>query len=516
MILTHNAQNVPHYGVYEITLTTTPQNHPIFENDFTVTFTRPDKTTVTTDGFYTGNNTFKARAYADQTGNWSWTSTSSVTALNNQSGQFTVTPSSLKGQLTIHPQDPYQFAYQNGDWFLHIGDTGYRYVTDTEPEWQAYIDQASAAGFTKIRTWFCRGRSDVQALFTPDRTSLNLPYWQEIDRRLTYALNHHPHIIFKLIPYGEDTAELLRYENDPTSQWIARYAQARFSALPNVTWCVSNDREIVPDNEELSHRKIHQKTIHQIARDMRAREPWNTLLTNHQCRFKGYSFPNAEWSDIVTLEDLDQVHGQIILDYRQKTTAPVINDEDRYEHYRQPQHPRYFFRRLFWASLLSGGHTTYGGLSTHEAYDADLKGIQGYHDAARADKLQGANDLIHIGTFFNDTGLTLANFIPNDALVGNDPLHDKCAHTDQSYLIYLANPSGDTPETDNVGETIPSVTLTLPNGQYTARWYQPTTSLWQGTSTLSGGEQTLTAPDVGDWVLHLAIVSPLPVPNENR
>jgi hypothetical protein len=32
--------------------------------------------------------------------------------------------------------------YDNGEWFLHIGDTGYRYVVDTEPEWQRYLDQA--------------------------------------------------------------------------------------------------------------------------------------------------------------------------------------------------------------------------------------------------------------------------------------------------------------------------------------------------------------------------------------
>jgi len=505
MNLTQHTHAVPHYGVFEISLVAESQAHPIFDTEFQITFTRPDKTTVTADGFYDNKNTYKARAYADQIGDWTWVSTSNLSELNNKKGAFTVAPSNLQGQLTIHPDDAYQFAYQNGDWFLHIGDTGYRYVTDTEPEWQSYIDQASAAGFTKIRTWFCRGRSDVQALFTPDRTSLNLPYWQEIDRRLTYALNHHPHIIFKLIPYGEDTKELLRYENDTISQWIARYAQARFSAFPNVIWCVSNDREIVPDDQDLSGRKIHEKTIHQIARDMRAREPWNTLLTNHQCRFKGYSFPTAEWSDIITLEDLDQVHGQIILDYRHKGTVPVINDEDRYEYYRPPQHPRYFFRRLFWASLLSGGHTTYGGLSTHEAYDADTKGIQGYHNAARAGKLQGANDLIHIRTFFNDTNLTLVNFTPDDSCVGNNPTHYKCAHTDTTYLIYIANPTGDTPETDDVAQTIPTVTLTLPNDQYTARWYQPTTGLWQGTSTFSDKNATLTAPDTGDWVIWIEV-----------
>ena len=105
---------------------------------------------------------------------------------------FIVDPSGLPGKLRIHPDDPYQFAYDNGDWFLHIGDTGYRYVTASEPNRKAYLDQAVEMRATKIRTWFCEGRSDVQVLFADDRQSMNLAYWQEIDRRIAYACEAHP------------------------------------------------------------------------------------------------------------------------------------------------------------------------------------------------------------------------------------------------------------------------------------------------------------------------------------
>ena len=503
MTITQDAQRVPHFGVFEFSLEAdTKDRHPIFDTDYTIAFTRPDGSDVSAEGFYNGGRTYKGRAYADAIGEWQWHTRSDVSDLNDQSGSFTVVPSRLKGQLKQHPDDPHQFAYDNGDWFLHIGDTGYRYVADTEPEWRAYIDQADAAGFTKIRTWFCRGRSDVQALFNPERTSLNLPYWQEIDRRMTYALNAHPHIMFKLIPYGEDTAELLRYENDALSQWVARYAQARFSAFPNVHWCVSNDREIVPNDEELSGRKVREATIDRIAKDMTSREPWGTLLTNHQCRWSGYSFLDAEWSDIVTLEDLDQVHGQLILEYRDKAKVPVINDEDRYEHYRPPEHPRYFFRRLMWASLLSGGHTTYCGTVTFVAYDGKLNGIQGYYDAAHAGKLEGFLDFRNLHVFFDDTGLTLVGFEPDDAYVGNCPAHRKCTRTHDTAIIYLANPNGDEPQKDDVSELIPDVTVNV-DGDFVARWFDPQTGLWRNTLDLSAGLQTLIAPDAGDWVLLL-------------
>lgn len=503
MILTQDAQRVPQYGVYEFSLEADAQEkHPIFGVDFTVVFTRPDGSAVTAEGFYDGHHTYTARAYANLLGDWQWTTRSNLPDLNDQAGSFTVGRSNLKGQLRQHPADPYQFAYENGEWFLHIGDTGYRYVTDTEPEWRAYLDQAAAAGFTKIRTWFSRGRRDVQALFNTERTSLNLPYWQEMDRRLVYALNAHPHVMFKLIPYGEDTAELLRYASDDLSRWIARYAQARFSALPNVHWCVSNDRQIVPNSEELSGRQVHEATIDRIAEDMAAREPWGTLLTNHQCRWSGYSFCDREWSDIVTLEDLDQVDGQLILDYRAKAKVPVINDEDRYEHYRSPAQPRYFFRRLMWASLLSGGHTTYCGTVTFEAYDGKLRGIQGYYDAAHAGKLEGFFDFRHLHIFFADTGLTLVGFEPDDGFVGNRPTHRKCTRSDDTAIIYLANPNGAEPGTDNVSDLVPDVTVTLDRDSV-ARWFDPRTGLWQGTAHLSAGPHTLIAPGGGDWVLWL-------------
>jgi hypothetical protein len=65
----------------------------------------------------------------------------------------------------------------------------------------------------------------VEALFKKGRTGLDLAYWNEIERRLIYALEKYPHIQFQLIPYGEDTKELLRYaKGDRTSHSPPRAA----------------------------------------------------------------------------------------------------------------------------------------------------------------------------------------------------------------------------------------------------------------------------------------------------
>ena len=499
-------------GVYEVSLATKQTPIKPFEpNLVQVTFTKPDGKEVNVDAFYDGGSVFRARAYCSIPGDWTWFCSSEDSNLTGKHGKFKVVDSDLPGKLHQDPADQHQFIFENGDWFLHIGETGYRYLSTTERKWKSYIDQAVLMGATKIRTWFCQGRHDVQILFSDDGHSLNLRYWKEMDRRLTYALEQYPQLQFQLIPYGEDTEELKRYANgDKMAKLIAHYAQARFSAFPNVQWCISNDREIITEGEE-SGRKIHASTIHQIAQDMVGREPWGTMITNHQSRFSGYQFTDAKWSDITTLEDLDQVSGELLLEYREKSNKPVVMDEDRYETYRQPEHPRYFFRRLMWASLLSGGHATYGGYRTYEAHaigdigkdTVDVRGIQGYYDGSA--KLTGGNDFIHIHRFFQDSRLTLSCLTPDDGFVGGDPLQFKCIRNENVCIIYLANPDNPSPENAKASDRIPNVELSIPDA--TVKWFNPSTGKWSEEKKISGGKQKLKAPSAGDWIILLRFSS---------
>lgn len=505
---THKISEIPQYGMCEISFESIDDSIIQFPK---VSFYQPNGSIVKVDGFYDGANLYKARAYCNQTGMWKW-EVHKNRSFNNENGKFTVIDSNLKGKLKKHPDDPFQFAYDSNDWFLHIGETGYRYLADTEQMWQEYIDQAVMIGITKVRTWFCSSRHNVEALFNDEHTKLNLPYWQEMDKRIAYAFEKYPDVILQLIPFGEDTEELKRYDaGDSTSFVMLQYAQARFSAYPNITWCISNDREIVDNDTPLTGRRITKQNINKIGKDMAEREPWGTLITNHQSRFNGYSFINASWSDIITLEDLDQIDGRIFTQYRSTAQAPIVNDEDRYEIYRNPEHPRYYFRRLMWASLLSGGHATYGGINTYVPFEKDnLKGMQGYFDVG----LTGGDDFKYISKFFNETGLTLVNMLPDDNLIGNEPQQFKCIHNDSVYIIYLANPDKiGKPEIPvsksteirlaNESSKIPIVTINLPENKFSVKWYNPSTGLWLEADTIKGGLSELKAPDSGDWILLL-------------
>ena len=135
----------------------------------------------------------------------------------------------------------------------------------------------------------------------------------------------------QVIPYAED-AEALRKAADWTtlgpggnveasSHWAAfaaEYAQARFSAFANVHWCVVNDVFMPVE-------------VRAVAKAMRAREPWGTLLTSHQRRGTGFTFtpdsPHGGWSDIVTLQTEDALCGSEVAEYRAVQRSPVVVEE---------------------------------------------------------------------------------------------------------------------------------------------------------------------------------------------
>ena len=474
-------------------------------------FRKPGGDTVHVSGFYDGNGIYKIRAYCGEIGRWKYYTTSHSGSLNERNGSFVVRSSTLPGKLRQHSADHYQFMYDNGDWFLHIGDTGYRYLVDSEKMWQAYLDQSVQMGATKIRCWFARSRHTVEALFNEERSDLNLSYWQEMEKRLDYALEKYPHIIFQLIPFAEDDQELLRFsKGDIMSRKVIETVQARWSAYPNVTFCISNDRNI-NGNQEI------MEAVRSVGEYMNVRESWGTLITNHQKRYQGYAFAKDHWSDVITIEDIDQVDGRKVREYRALGADPVVLDEDRYENWRNPANDRYFFRRLMWANLLSGGHPTYGGIRTYESFSDTLtpRGMMGYYDANNNGLLEmGAHDFVHIHKFFSDKDLDLVNWVPSDSLTGNDPVNTKCARNRNDYIIYLQNPDDRINHaTANVSDSIPETIIDLEETIFLASWFCPRSGTWYETDTIRGEKQTrLVAPGGEDWVLFLAMMDEIILP----
>ena len=79
----------------------------------------------------------------------------------------------------------------------------------------------------------------------------------------------------------------------------------------------------------------------------------------------------------------------------------------------------------------------------------------------------------------------------------------KCAHTDATWIIYLANPTDAVAELAGESATIPSVVLTLPKATFMARWFNPSTGQWTIDEAPVNRTRPQFAPGPGDWLLLL-------------
>ncbi len=467
-------------------------------------YTLPSGAIKSTRGFATADGQMKSRCYVDEEGLWSWEA-KNLEGRCLQTGTFSVVNSPLPGKLRISRSDPRQLQTDIGRWYLNFGDNAYRFLALDESRWRAYVDQSAQAGFNRIRSWLS---PSVDALLDTERKKLDLDAWERIDERLCYALQRHPEMQFELVLLGPNADDIKRFgEGELGAHSVFRYAIERFSPLPNVHWSLA-------DNADDTDTEIAQ-AITMAGDALFESDPWNSLSTQTGSYFQSPRNADKKWVSIQSIRTLGEVVGKETLSARAAQVKPVAVSQDRGEHEYAPKFPRYYFRRLFWGTLLSGGLPTYTGLKTSKPHDRNDCGIEGYYDACNSSRLRsGAHDLLQIKRFFAETQVSLENWTPDDSLSGNNPLLVKTAISEEgdACIAYVANPesyAAHSPEGfdgvhsdafSNTSETFTTFTLELPFSSGRVKWYSPTTGEWKGEAEITKNSTTLLTPEPGDWV----------------
>src|SRR5690606_20161023 len=131
-------------------------------------------------GWAKSDGSIHARCYVSEPGEWMWEAKSSA-GRGIATGVFRAEPSKLPGKLLVSSSDSRQFRFSNGEPYLHLGDTALRLLAPDEPRWQAYIDQAAQAGFTKLRVWLPSAEEDAGCFYDSRRARLDLRFWDAVD-----------------------------------------------------------------------------------------------------------------------------------------------------------------------------------------------------------------------------------------------------------------------------------------------------------------------------------------------
>lgn len=491
------------YGVHEIKLIASVIPSDRY-NRFPVVQFQNKGETVYVNAFYDGNENggegliWKARLYVTKTGNWSWrvTDNDGLTWEGAAKGSFSAESSNLPGKLRHHKSNPNRFATEsNPDHaFIGFGDTGYtlmakEWADSPQPkyggagDWDLYIDDCAKAGMTLIRAgafggysvW--NGHRTQSALNYPrsnwpwkdtlangNKNEYDLVQFKATDTRLKYSLNKHSDLFFELIisPKHKNWAGMWNKttnEKQRLNTW--KYTLARFGAYPNVIfqlvydvyWFDSLDYCGYPDNTfGIKNRSFALNW----GRWLSENDPFNTMrgVGNYwgdDDPFHARVYNETKELTYIHDEAKGDIAGQKADLYYNFKKVPYFHGEDLYENdliLRDNVTPQYYYRRIFWSDILSGGNACYGGLGCPSAIIPYSKACQGvswlrYGEYVTAEST-GWHDIIHIKNFFEEHHIDIAEFEPSDDIIKNNrpkPSQIQCAKkTDNSaFIMYHPN-----------------------------------------------------------------------------
>jgi len=581
------------YGVHEIVLTGNGGVSNPFDTAATVTFTPSSgvSNAITVKPFYDGGNTWRVRLYVTETGSWHWSSSSSDRGLNNNKGSFTACTSPLRGKLRQHTDNNRQWMTEDGKTFLNLSDTAYILFRSPNDPWQPvtdetfrrYVKDVVDLGINLMRAGGCGGYAGWGLYDKGTNSSYNRSNWcwekdydssgsnqywatfhldrfQTTDRRLKWLLNNYPDMYIQLIMFGKNNDVGSRWDRIPKANQrkVIDYMVARWSAWPQVIYQIVNDMKFnkyLYESNPLEPIVANQRMIRKIGKYLARIDQFGTLAAVGAKRRLDNPFLNSPSVEIVELTDLSwhtylHIERQADIDawmcdkYYDKNgdfnvAMHLYYGEDWYENNNntaQFKDVLYFYRRLFWAVLLSGGSPNYGSRYPvlHPYSQTGTIPCQ-IGPTTHTNQLVGLDDIIHIRDYFADRRIDLAQFVPDDvsAVViptpspePDGPSRAQCARRGRDeYLIYLPcasdgefggdyglKPDDNYKEDSRVACTIdpgrtPGVTvnLTTASGTFRVEWFRPRDGVSQNGTPIQGqANRTLTSPWQGsDVVLRL-------------
>ena len=486
-------QTARKFGVHEVEFSAS------HETQCSVRFVRPDGSSVQVNAFHEGSSTWRARAYVDATGSWKWQASCS-----EAHGAFNAAASKLRGMLRIHRDNPRQWMTDDGRWFLNINDTAYMLFKPSESNWREYIEDDVKLGVTSVRA----GALGTIVWNDAHTRGVDLDQFRVTDERLRWMLNNHPDLYVQLILFGlktwgkDDTGLAWKAIPQRNREQVMREMIARWAAFPQIFWLSINDMHF--DSTFPNNRAF----VQEVGRFFAANDPWHHLLSAGPKREMGFPLHRADepWLSYIHIEDVYELDAEEIRAYKD-VNLHVFLGEDRYEQdrfTRDPKHPRYYFRRLFWSWLLAGGSASYGGRwrviqpysQTGSLSYATGWGQQDEH--TYTERLHGLDDVRHLRAYYAKRGIDLSRFTPENGI----PLVTRRAEAE--ILVYHANGIGSGREANVDESATAEIKLSLPARRYRVEWFDPATGRSTRGAAVRGGQQTFTAPWRGtDVVLRL-------------
>lgn len=357
---------VERWDIFELALNGPLEGNPFLEVSFGARFAHQHRV-VDVDGFYDGDGVYKVRFMPDTEGLWTYTTRSSVAALDGLSGMFTCTPTSPGNHGPVSVHNTYHFAYADGTPYFPFGTTCYAWNHQGDALEQQTLATLKTAPFNKLRMCvfpkhyaFNENEPPYHAFERNaeggwDFTRFNPAFFRHLEQRVgdLRALGIEADIIL-FHPYDRWGYSTMPAEVDDR---YLRYVVARLAAYRNVWWSMANEFDLMQAKTEQDWDRFFKI--------VQASDPYQHLRSIHNCRV--FYDHNKPW---VTHCSIQRSEVQQVSQWREMYHKPVVVDECCYEGnipYNWGNITAAEMAHRFWEGVSRGGYVGHGETYLHPA-----------------------------------------------------------------------------------------------------------------------------------------------------
>ena len=315
------------WHIFEITLKGEAKGNPFIDVKLTADFSNGTvKKTIT--GFYDGNGIYKIRFMPQETGSWSYITSSNSKLLQNKKGKFECISNTGNNHGPVVVKDTFNFAYSDNKSYFPFGTTCYGWVHQGDSLAEQTLKTLSKGYFNKMR--MCIFPKDYdwnknEPLLYPfegkpltawDYTRFNPQYFQNIEKRIGQLDSMG--IEADLIVFHPYDRWGFKKMDRKTDDLYINYIVARFAAYKNVWWSMANEFDFM-NEKKLDDWNHYIQLFAEI-------DPYNHLRSIHNGS-RLYDHTNPLISH-VSIQGEETFKAK---ELRNKYKKPVIYDECRYE-----------------------------------------------------------------------------------------------------------------------------------------------------------------------------------------
>ena len=375
-------KSVRRYDLFEVSLKGPKDGNPFVEIQLAATFSLEHRS-VTVDGFYDGDGTYKVRFMPDTLGEWTYTTSSNAAALNHQTGRLVCVAAKAGDHGPVGVRAMHHFAYADGTPYFPFGTTCYAWAHQGDALEEQTIATLRQSPFNKVRMcvfpksyeynhnepeFYLFPRTAASSKENPlggnDYTRFNPAFFAHFERRLGQLreLNIEADLIL-FHPYDRWGYASMPAEVD---ERYLRYVVARFGAYRNVWWSLANEFDLM----KAKTRQDFDRLLHFVQQS----DPYQHLRSIHYSKVMyDYASPAVTHASLQTY-DFNAAPGWLKL-----WNKPVVYDEAMYEGdlpSRWGNLSGEEMTRRFWLGVVSGCYVTHGETYLDRSLSPDQSATQ--------------------------------------------------------------------------------------------------------------------------------------------